>query len=330
MSHARRSILALAVFATLVTVSAAIHAQDNPFREEGWARLPDGRKMGGTSAIDVDKNGNVWVFERCGGMEGCAGSNAAPLIKFDASGKYITSFGAGMFVQPHGIHIDRDGNIWVTDSQGKNGKGQVVVKMSPEGKVLMTLGKSGVAGAGEDTFNQPSAVVVAANGDIFVADGHGGESNARIVKFSKDGKFIKAWGKKGSGPGEFDVPHAIAVDSSGRVFVGDRSNNRIQIFDQDGKYLTEWKQFGRPSGIYIDANDILYVADHASDAKSNPGVKRGVRIGSVKDGVVKSFIPGMGAQPETQSVGEGVMADAKGNVYWAETAGMTVRKFVKP
>jgi sugar lactone lactonase YvrE len=235
-----------------------------------------------------------------------------------------------MFVFPHGLGLDREGNVYVTDADGKGNKGHTVVKFSPDGKVLLTLGKPGVAGAGTDVFNRPTDVAVAANGDIFVSDGHAGDSNARVMKFSKDGKFIKTWGKKGTAPGEFDVPHAIAIDSSGRLFVGDRSNNRIQIFDQDGKYLTEWKQFGRPSGIYIDANDILYVADHASDAKSNPGVKRGVRIGSTKDGVVKAFIPGMGALPETQSVGEGVMADAKGNVYWAETGGMTVRKFVKP
>ena len=326
MHHASRSIF---MFAATLAFATGVYAQDNPYREDGWAKLPDSRKMGGTSAIDIDRRGNVWVFERCGSMNGCAGSAVAPLVKLDASGKYLASFGAGMFVQPHGIHIDRDGNVWVTDSQARDGKGQVVVKFSPEGKVLLTLGKPGVTGTGEDTFNQPSDVVTAANGDIFVADGHGGDTNARIVKFSKDGKFIRTWGKKGTGPGEFDTPHAIAIDSSGRVFVGDRGNSRIQIFDQDGKFLAEWKQFGRPSGVFIDATDTLYVADHQSDAKSNPGFKRGITIGSAKDGVVKSFIPGVGAQPETQSVGEGVVADAAGNVYWAETSGMTVRKFVK-
>ncbi|HKA40431.1 MAG TPA: peptidyl-alpha-hydroxyglycine alpha-amidating lyase family protein, partial [Burkholderiales bacterium] len=238
--------------------------------------------------------------------------------------------GAGMFVQPHGIHVDRDGNVWVTDSQGKDGKGHTVVKFNQDGKVLLTLGKAGVAGDGPDAFNAPSDVITAPNGDIFVADGHGGDTNARIVKFSKDGKFIKTWGRKGTGPGEFDTPHGLAMDSQGRLFVGDRSNNRVQIFDQDGKFLEDWKQFGRPSGIYIDRNDVLYVADHASTPKNNPGFKRGVRIGSAKDGLVKSFIPGLGADPDGLIVGEGVVADAQGNVYWAETAnGMTVRKFVR-
>ena len=150
MFHACRTIFALAV---LLASATGGFAQDNPYREDGWAKLPDGRKMGATSAIEVDRSGNVWVFERCGGATGCAGSSVAPLIKFDASGKYLASFGAGMFVQPHGIHIDRDGNIWVTDSQGKDGKGQVVVKFSPDGKTLLTLGKPGVAGAGEDTYS---------------------------------------------------------------------------------------------------------------------------------------------------------------------------------
>ena len=323
-------IAAMFVMVPLLANAADAPNPPNPYREDGWAKLPDGRKWGATGAVDIDSDGrSVWVFERCGGGT-CAGSNVPPIVKLDQAGNYLKSFGAGMFVFPHGIHVDRDGNVWVTDAQGKDGKGHTAVKFSPEGKVLLTLGKAGVAGAGEDTFNQPSDVVTAANGDIFVADGHGGESNARIVKFSKDGKFIKTWGKKGSGPGEFDTPHGLALDSKGRLFVADRSNNRVQIFDQDGKFLEEWKQFGRPSGIFIDANDTLYVADHASTPKNNPGFKRGVRIGSVRDGLVKVFVPGLGAEAETQIVGEGVAADAAGNVYWAETAaGMTVRKFIK-
>ena len=173
----------------------------------------------------------------------------------------MKSFGAGLFVFPHGIHVDRDGNVWVTDAQGRDGKGHQVFKFSPEGKVLMTLGKAGVAGNGPDTFNAPSSVLVAPNGDIFVGDGHGGNTNSRIVKFAKDGKFIKTWGKKGTAPGEFDTPHALAMDLRGRLFVGDRNNNRIQIFDQDGKFIDQWAQFSRPSGVYIDSNDVIYVAD---------------------------------------------------------------------
>ncbi len=329
MRHAFRLIFivvaAIVVMVPMLGVGA--YAQDNPYREDGWAKLPDGRKWGSTSAIDVERNGNVWVFERCGGNT-CAGSNVPPVVQLDPSGKFLRAFGAGMFVFPHGIHLDREGNVWVADAQGKDGKGHQVVKFSSEGRVLLVLGKAGVAGEGQDTFNQPSDVVTGPSGDIFVADGHGGDSNARIVKFSKDGKFIKAWGKKGTGPGEFNTPHGVAFDSQGRLFVADRGNSRIQIFDQDGKFLEEWKQFGRPSGIFIDANDIMYVADHQSDAKLNPGFKRGIRIGSAKDGSVKVLIPGLGTAPETQSVGEGVAADAMGNVYMAETGGMTVRKYV--
>jgi sugar lactone lactonase YvrE len=244
----------------------------------------------------------------------------------------VKSFGAGMFVRPHGIHVDREGNVWVTDGEGpdgkdprRNGKGHQVFKFSPDGKVLMTLGKAGIVGDGPDVFNQPSAVLVAPNGDIFVGDGHGGDSNARVLKFSKDGTFIKAWGKKGVGPGEFEAPHALAMDSRGRLFVGDRGNNRIQIFDQDGRFIEEWKQFSRPSGVYIDKNDILYSTDSSSDEKTNPGWEEGIRIGSAKDGKVVAFI----LDPDPDGSQEGVAADAEGNVYGSLTGGMALRRFVK-
>jgi streptogramin lyase len=327
MRHLYRTIFTLV--AVIVVMLSGAHAQDNPYRiEEGWAKFPDGRKWGSTSGVDVDRDGNIWAFERCGERT-CAGSNLAPIFKFDRSGKPVKSFGAGMFVFPHGMHVDKDGNVWVTDAEGKDGKGHQVVKFSPDGKVLLVLGKAGVAGDGPDTFNRPSAVVTAPNGDIFVADGHGGDSNARIVKFSKDGKFIKAWGKKGTANSEFAELHAIALDSTGRVFVGDRGSSRIQIFDQDGKFLAEWKQFGRPSGIFIDRNDIIYVADSQSDAKRNPGVKRGIRIGSTKDGSVHALIPGIGPEPDKESVPEGVAADAAGNIYGAETSANALKKYIK-
>src|SRR5207245_2835234 len=201
--------------------------------------------------------------------------------------------------QPHGMTVDPDGNVWVTDAQIKDGKGDQVYKFSPDGRLLMTLGKAGVAGAGNDVFSGPCDVIVARNGDIFVADGHIANTPVnRIMKFSKDGTFIKAWGKRGSGPGEFDTPHALAMDSRGRIFVADRSNSRIQIFDQDGRFLDQWKQFSRPSGVFIDKNDNVYVADSQSNSKQNAGYTRGIRIGSAKDGKVTALIPFVEPDPE--------------------------------
>jgi sugar lactone lactonase YvrE len=289
--------------------------------------------MGSTSAVFVAPSGHIWVAERCG-ANSCAGSNLPPVLEFDPSGKLLKSWGEGMFVFPHGILIEKDGTIWLTDGQGANGKGQQVFKLSPEGKVLMTLGKAGVAGDGPDTFNQPNAVAIAPNGDIFVGDGHNvGRGNARVVKFSKDGTFIKQWGGHGSGPGQFEMPHTLAFDSKGRLFVGDRGNNRIQIFDQDGKFLEEWKQFSRPSGIYIDKNDTMYVADSESTDRDgyghNPGWKRGIRVGSAKDGTVTAFIPDPSPGTGSTSAAEGVAVDDHGTIYGAEVGPKDVKKYVK-
>jgi DNA-binding beta-propeller fold protein YncE len=334
MLHASRVRFTPAAIVAVIALSGgavsvraqAPNSQPNPYLTiENFFKLPEGRKIGSTAGIDIDRDGSsVWVFERCGAAT-CEGSNLAPLLKFDSSGKVVKSLGAGMFLYPHGIYVDREGNIWVTDGRGNNGKGQQVLKLSPDGRVLLTLGTAGVAGESPDTFNQPSDIAVGTNGDIFVADGHGGNSNARIVKFTKDGKFIKTWGKKGPGPGEFDTPHNLAFDSRGRLFVADRGNSRIQIFDQDGKFLDEWKQFGRPSGIYIDKNDMLYAADSESDEKRNPGWKRGIRIGSAKDGKVEAFI----LDPDPNGSQEGVAADAKGNVYGSLTGGMALKRYVR-
>lgn len=312
--------------AALLLSQAAI-AQDNPYKTiDNHFQLPDGRKVGSTAGITIDRDGaSVWVFERCGGNN-CVGSDAAPVLKFDASGTLVRAFGARMFNRPHGIHVDREGNVWVTDGEGpdgkdprRDGKGHQVFKFSPDGKVLMTLGKAGVAGAGPDTFNMPSAVFVAPNGDIFVGDGHGGTSNARMLKFSPDGRLIKTWGTRGTAPGDFETPHGIAMDSQGRLFVADRGNNRVQIFDQDGNFLAEWKQFGRPSGIFIDRHDMLYVADHQSNAKTNPGFRKGIMIGSARDGKVTASMP----DPDPDGSQEGVAVDAQGNVYGSLTGGAT-------
>ena len=299
--------------------AASTNNLPDPYRAiDNWAHLPAGVQWGQVISVQPDAHGDMWVFHR---------SDPA-VLEFDASGSVIKSFGAGMFVQAHGLTIDREGNVWVTDAQGKDGKGQQVFKFSPDGKVLMTLGKAGIAGNGPDTFNGPSAVLVAPNGDVFVADGHGGDTNARIVKFSRDGKFIKEWGKKGAGPSEFDSPHSLAMDSKGRLFVADRGNDRIQIFDQDGHFIDQWKQFGRPSGIFISKDDTLYSVDSQSDDKTNPGVKRGIRVGSAKNGTVKAFIPDLSPDPQI-ALAEGVCADAKGDIYAAGVTSMALHKFVK-
>ena len=337
---------AVTIFGSEATTQAITptNSLPNPYRSiDNWAQLPDGRTWGSTSAVDIDPDGtSVWVGERCGAFAppgqlkagvpfACEGSKLDPILRFDASGRLVKSFGAGLTIFPHGIHVDRDGNVWLTDGVGKDGKGHQVFKFSPDGKLLLTLGKAGVAGAGNDEFNAPSAVFVAPNGDVFVADGHGGNTNARIVKFDRNGKFIKTWGKKGSGPGELDIPHALAMDSQGRLFVGDRNNNRIQIFDQEGNFIAEWKQFSRPSGIFIDRNDTIYVADSESELvrNSNPGWKRGIRVGNARTGEVTALIPDPVEKITGTSAAEGVAADRNGNIFGAEVGPKRLMKYVK-
>jgi DNA-binding beta-propeller fold protein YncE len=300
---------------------------------QDFFKLPEGRKIGSTVTLAVDPDGtSIWVFERCGGHD-CVGSVVSPILEFDASGHLVSSFGAGLFNRPHGIHVDFEGNVWVTDDQGpdgtdprRNGKGHQVFKFSADGKLLLTLGKAGVAGDGPGEFNRPSAVFVAPNGDIFVGDGHGGDSNARIVKFAPDGRFLATWGRKGTAPGEFETPHAIAMDSRGRLFVGDRGNDRVQLFDQDGNFLEAWHQYSRPSGVYIDRHDIIYVADSMSDDMNDtlrPEWKEGIRIGSAVDGTVTAFI----ADIDADGSQEGVVADINGVIYASLTAGMGLRRY---
>jgi sugar lactone lactonase YvrE len=311
-------------FSLLILIAlTGLSAQDNPYKVAlGWPQLPANITLGGVISVEPDAKGDIWVFHR----------NQPPILEFNQAGGLIKSFGTVMFVQPHGMTIDRDGNIWVTDSQTKDGKGGQVFKFSPEGKVLMTLGKAGVAEETSESFAGPSDVVVAPNGDIFVTDGHVANANGRVVKFSKDGKFIKSWGSThGSGPGEMNQPHSIAMDSRGRLFVADRSNSRLDIFDQDGKLLDTWKQFGRPSGVFIDKKDIIYVVDSQSNATQNPGFTRGIRIGSAKDGKVTAFIPDTLPDPDknNNAGAEGIGADASGNVYAGEVTTMTLKKYVR-
>jgi DNA-binding beta-propeller fold protein YncE len=311
MSQPARVATAAAVVAVLAFVAGGrTRAQPNPFRlVPNWTQLPDSVTLGNRGfSADPDPQGTLWALH----------AGDPPLLRFDRSGKLLASFGRGMYVGPHGLHVDAEGNIWVTDcaafvspADAGRGQGYQVFKLSPAGAVLMTLGTAGVSRAGRNSFICPSDVAVAPNGDVFVADGHdprqGQADGDRVVKFSSDGTFVTAWGRRGSAPGEFAGPHGIALDSRGRVFVADRSNNRVQIFDGDGRFIDQWKHFGRPSGIHIDRKDALYVADSESNEKNNPGFQTGIRIGHASDGSLSAFIPGTNQ--------EGVTADVNGNVY---------------
>lgn len=335
----------------------------NPYQQTiaPWGDLPDGRTWGALSAVAIDNDGSsVWVANRCGAnpdtppgespftYDSCAGSNVNPVMKFDASGKMLKSFGAGLFIFPHKIYVDAQGNVWVVDARSANErerkqypnakpKGHIVVKFSPAGKVLMTLGTPGVAGNPPEALNEPTSVVVAPNGDIFVAEGHSGQydgagpdSVGRISRFTKDGKFIRSFGRWGSAPGEFKTPHDIAMDAQGRLFVADRGNMRLQIIDQQGKFIAQWAQFSRPSGVYI-RDGMIYVADSESNGLPfavHPGWKRGIRIGNVTDGRVLYRIPDP-LELQGTSAAEGLAVDARGNVYGAEVGPRQLVKHVR-
>ncbi len=309
----------------------------NPEIALNWAELPDGRTWGSTAGIDIDPtDGHVWVYDRCGGI-GLAGGCAAnptvdPILKYDRNtGERLAAFGAGLFVLPHGLHVDDDGNVWVTDSQGNDDIGHQVFKFSPEGEVLMTLGIAGDPGSDPEGrhLNEPCDVITwGPTGDIFVSDGHSGQNpdppagrTGRILKYDRDGNFIKQWGEIGFRPGQFRTPHAMEFDSEGRLFVADRGNHRIQIFDQEGELLDIYYQFSRISGLYITADDTMYAIDSESRETNHYGWKNGVRIGPAGEDRVTGFIPPH-VPEEGRTLqglaGEGIAVDADGNVFVAE------------
>jgi sugar lactone lactonase YvrE len=363
---------AIAGSAMVLLAGGTVWAQSglpNPYRpvrglaDGGGPFIPGGewaaRPAGPPASVYVDADGeSVWAIIRCdetspvpvasGGRFGidCLGpdngiKNIDTIFKFDSHGKVVKSFGRGMFIWPHGLFVDREGDVWVTDAASQTGvdlaakagvhAGHQVFKFSPDGKLLMTLGEAGVPGKDSSHFTSPSSVAVAANGDIFVADGHEPNGNNRVMKYSKDGKFIKSWGKTGYGPGEFRTLHGIAIDSRGRIFVADRNNNRIQLFDQDGKHLSTWTQFGTPSGIAFDDKDQIYVADSESDGVNNPGWEQGIRIGDARTGFVNAFILDPGGNPNTQtgSGAEFVTVDKYGNIFAGEPRPHVLQKYVK-
>jgi hypothetical protein len=305
----------------------------NPYKQvTNWVQME--RAWAPTNNVFVDGNDNVWVMDRCED-KGCLGSHEAPIWELSPDGKTLKNFGAGLFVFPHTVRPDAQNNVWAIDGDAKEGRGNQVFKMSPDGKVLMTLGKAGQGGTGPDVFDRPTGIAFAPNGDIFISEGHAPTfGNSRIVKFDKNGKFLKSFGHLGSGDGEFKGPHVLAFDSQGRLFVADRSNSRVAFFDQDGKFLGAWKQFGRPSGIFIDKNDMLYVSDSESEDApgkdtNNPGCKRGIRGGSVKDGKVQFYIPPPPVRDPKFPPPEGVAADSHGTIYAAAVQAKEVYKYVK-
>ena len=299
-----------------------------------WGPLPDGRVWGSTAGADIGPDGHVWAYDRCGGGldGGCDTNLVDPIVKYDRNtGELLTSFGAGVFVTPHGLHVDSEGNVWVTDFGGNEAgtKGHQVIKFSPEGEILMRLGTAGVPGSSPDHFNQPCDVITAPNGDIFVADGHSGQSEnpppgstGRIIKFTAEGEYIMEWGQIGNGQGEFRTPHALEFDSQGRLFVADRGNHRIQIFDQEGNYIDSYYQYSRISGLFITDDDMLYAIDSETREANHPGWITGIRIGSAMEDRVTGFIPPHASDTRPGGVaGEGIAVDGEGNVYAAEGPG---------
>jgi hypothetical protein len=340
----------------------------NPYRlVPDWPALPatmkgpHGHKWGEVIRVHLAPDGHIWVFQRCfndrpAGDATCLNRGDAnpPILEFDPAGRLLKSFGMGLFAHPHGFTVDKDGNIWTTDTNdaetilgmpARNAQGvtmgQEVLKISPTGTVLMTIGTEGVAGNGPYTFDRPTGVAVAPNGDIFVADGHSRNkfNSARVVKYSPDGKFIKAWGQMGSEPGNFREPHDIDVGGSrGYVYVADRQNNRIQVFDQNGNFIAAWKQFGQPSSVYVDKHDNIFVgATYQSGGESVTGPTsgandRGIVIGNAITGALTYFIPDPGdlsKMTDTGTSASGIAEDDQGNIYAADVGENNLRKYVK-
>jgi len=299
---------------------------------ENLVNMPDGRQMGSGNAIDIDSEGNIWVFERCGGNQGaCMENNVDPVLKFSPEGEILTSFGAGMFVWPHGIIVDDDDNLWIIDAGVIDGeKGNQIFKFNQEGEILIELGQPGIRGDGPGEFDEPSDLAIGPDGTLYIVDGHiNPDSNRRIVHLTAEGEFIEAWGEKGYGPLQFEGPHAIAVDSQGNIYIGDRTNNRLQVLYPDGSLKAIWAHWGRPSGIRIH-DDMLYSVDSESRQAEgqygyNPGWHRGIYVGTL-DGVITDFIPDPGPHDGT-SFPEGIAVDDNGVIWGASVGDQKVSKY---
>lgn len=317
----------------------------NPDRIGNWATLPEGREWGSTAGLDIDPtDGHIWGYERCAsGSAGGPGINCDtnpvdPIFKFDRdTGEILANFGAGIFVTPHGIGLDDDGNVWVTDFAGNEAgtKGHQVHKFTPEGELLMSLGIAGQPGSEPGQLNQPNDAIVGPDGSIYVADGHSGQGQitdgdmdearaagltGRIVKFSPEGEYIMEWGEIGTEHGQFRTPHALEFDGQGRLWVADRGNHRLEIYDQNGNYIESRYQYGRISDLFITDDQMVYAIDSESNRLRHINWRNGVRIGPVEQDILVGFIPGWDSdsRPNHGVAGEGIGVDVDGNVYVAE------------
>ena len=272
---------------------------------DGWAQLPKGWNFGECSGVDVDKNDNVWVFNR----------GAHPVIQFDKSGKMLQAWSEVPVTTAHGIRLDADGNIWTVDVAGHR-----VSKFTPAGRLLMTIGQVGVnPGPNNDTkdgFNRPANLTFAPNGDFFVADGY---VNSRVVKYNKNGEYQLHWGKKGTGDGEFNLVHDVALDSQGKVYVAERTNERVQIFDQRGKFLGKWTDVGAPWGLYyVQRDNAIYMCDGVNNRISKLSL----------DGQVLGVLSSYGKVPGKLDYPHSIAVDSTGVIYVAEIKNWRVQKFV--
>ena len=272
--------------------------------------LPAGKDMGATASVAFDADGHLWVLSR----------GAQAFFEFNADGTYIRSFGDGIFTRSHGLRIDRQGNLWATDVGG-----HIVVKMTRDGKTLLTIGTKGEAGewnesTGSHKLNQPNDIAIADNGDIFVVQGHtpGPMGDPRVLKFDKDGKFIKSWGGKGSGPGQFQVAHGAAIDAKGLLWVADRENQRIQVFDQNGTFVREMKYKGLPCSFDIGRQFVYMVNGFAGQV---------LRLDL--DGKVLAAMGKPGKGPGEFGEAHMIAVNPKGDIYVADSVNATLVKFVK-
>jgi peptidylamidoglycolate lyase len=317
-------------FMTLLVVTSPAVAQsvaaDGGYHVvHGWPELPAGEMLGQATGVDIDSKGNIWVFHRAG-REWSEPFPKDPIPRstvwvFDAAtGRLITSWGAGRFIMPHGITIDRDDNVWLTDVGL-----QQVFKFTPDGRLLLTLGEAGVPGNDARHFDKPTDVAVAEDGTFFVSDGYG---NARVLKFSAEGVLLKSWGTPGTGPGEFDLPHGIAIDRAGRVLVADRANARVQVFDQSGRFLTQWHsaQLGRPYAVDPAPSGRLFVAD-GGDQPEAPPDRSGVAVTDA-DGRVLARFGRFGNYDGQFRLAHDIAVAKDGAVYVVDAWGQRVQKFV--